>query len=99
MLTISLTPSTLSALTFRLSEECQAFKPADYYEKMLHALLLEFYKKLLVRCSFPKKVNRFTLSAPQAMAFILYFGNNKHSSDLSDNTILQIVLSIQQHAT
>ena len=96
MIKLKLTALQLGALTHRIGDECALYKPDTANGKMIHALLLEVYKKLHNSSAFPLKVNKFTLSAPRALALYIYFRNNQSVGELSDNLIKQIVADVDQ---
>jgi hypothetical protein len=96
MIRISLSPLELSALADRLGEACACYKPSMATGKMVHACLLELFQKLHSRTAFPKPQNRFTLSAPQALAFFMYFKNNQYRGELADILIAKIVGMVHQ---
>ena len=96
MLKIKLSPLQLAALTHRLNEECVMYKPETPIGKMVHALMLDFYKKLHNRSAFPLPINRFTIPAAQSMAFLVYFRNSQPKREMSDTLIDYIVGAIDQ---
>ncbi len=68
----------------------------SFEHKLVICELVEIYKKILVKWTFPKKVNTITLTPAQAIAFWLYYNKISFNDPFVFATVNPILMSIHQ---
>jgi cytosine/uracil/thiamine/allantoin permease len=71
-------------------------EPTVMGEKLVHVLMLEIYQKLYQKAILSKKEYSLKLSAPEAIAFWLYWQGQRFDCVHQANTINQVIAAIDR---